>query len=73
MKNNFLEQPIPLLLEGVPEGRGSIRGKTHGVETQNFASLQVAPCKARAAAWGFKFQVSSFRFQVPSSRFKVPT
>ena len=38
----FLEQPIPLLLEGVPEGRGSYRDK----------SLVDPHKRRRSAVWG---------------------
>ena len=39
-KTSSLSSPIPLLLEGVPEGRGSIRGKSlveHESSTSNIA------------------------------------
>ncbi len=42
-ENIFLEQPIPLLLEGVPAGRGSFRGKTR--------EALITPHK-RSAVWG---------------------
>ena len=42
-ENIFLEQPIPLLLEGVPAGRGSFRDKTR--------EALITPHK-RSAVWG---------------------